>query len=119
MPPVVKDRRRHPRYKIENSVSIMPDGVYQVTDISRGGFCFKCPPYTAIRDNWVTDILNPIEPLEGYPVSRVWVSTPVNNSRGYMPIVVGAKFKSLSNDQNALLSRIMQSLPQNSEPEDN
>ncbi len=116
MQPYTEDRRRHKRYKTENSVSVTPEGVYQVMDISRGGFCFRCPPYTVVSDTWITDILNPIEQLEDYPVSMAWISTPEDNSHGYMPMVVGAKFRKLSKEQNTILSQVIENIPQNGSP---
>ena len=71
----IKERRQHQRFNIENSVMVSSDGIYQITDIGIGGFCFRCSPHSAIPDFWEIDILTPIIQLQNMPVQRVWVST--------------------------------------------
>lgn len=112
-----EDRRKHPRYKIENSVSVSTDGIYQITDISNGGFCFRCSPYTAVSDFWETDIITPIEQLKGFPVKRAWISMTKNHSHEMLPMVVGARFGKLSRKQDALLSQLIEVVSQNQHTE--
>ena len=109
---VDKERRKHQRHKIENSVMISETGIFQITDISKGGFCFRCPLYTSISEFWETDILTSVERLEGVSVKRAWVAMPENNSHTYLPTVVGIQFGKLTLKQETILSQIIQELSQ-------
>lgn len=108
--------RQHKRYRLENSISISSHGNFQVLDISRGGFRFKCPPHTTIPEVWETDILTPTISLEGLSVKRAWVSMGENGSQEYLPTVVGVKFGELTAQQNALLSQFIESISQDDRP---
>ena len=110
MQPTGKERRRHTRHKLENSVSISTQGIFQIEDISRGGFRFKCPPYTSVPDSWETDILTSTASLFGFPVEPAWVSIVENGNNEYLPIVIGAKFGSLTEEQDSLLSQLIDDL---------
>ena len=111
------DRREHERYKIENSVSISSIGIFQITDVSMGGFCFRCPPYTSISDFWETDILTSVENLKGVPTQRAWLSVTENGTHDYLPTVVGVKFGKLTQNQEAVLSQIIRALSTEDGPE--
>ena len=89
MRPAAEERRQHKRHKLDNSVSVSSLGVFQVTDISRGGFCFRCPPYTPISDFWETDIITAVVSLEGFPAKRAWVSMTENGTHEGLPMIVG------------------------------
>lgn len=108
------ERRQHRRYKPDNSVAISSQGVFQVSDISRGGFCFKCPPYTPLTDIWVTDIISSEASLQDFPAKRVWVSMTENNSHNYLPTIVGVRFGELTQEQESLLQHILDNLEKNS-----
>jgi|GEM_PF-1430105 len=110
MQPTAADRRQHKRYPIENSVSVSPHGVFQVTDISKGGFCFKCPPFTPISELWETDIVTSVATLEGFPVNRVWVSMTENSTHAYLPMSVGVKFGKLSQEQGNELAQVIEAM---------
>ena len=112
MRPSTEDLRKHKRYEVENSVSVSSHGVYQITNISNGGFCFRCPPYTPISDFWETDIITSVASLEGFPTKRVWVSMAENGTHEYLPTVVGVKFGRLSKKQGALLSQLVETISQ-------
>lgn len=109
-----EERRQHRRYKLENSVSVSPQGIFQVTDISKGGFCFRCPPYTPLTDVWITDILSSAASLQGFPAKRVWVSMTENSTHEYLPIVVGVKFGELTQNQQSLLLQLLGTLDKGS-----
>jgi hypothetical protein len=111
MQPTAADRREHKRYLIENSVSVSSHGVFQVMDISKGGFCFKCPPYTPISALWETDIVTSVATLEGFPVNRVWVSMTENSTHAYLPMSVGVKFGKLNQKQDIELSQVQTGAP--------
>ena len=110
----IEERRKHRRYKLENSVSVSSQGIFQVTDISRGGFCFRCPPYTPLTDVWVTDILSSVAALQGFPAKRVWVSMTENGTHEYLPTVVGVKFGKLTQNQESLLLQLLDTLDKTS-----
>ena len=114
MGPATEERRQHKRYKLENSVSISSEGIFQLADISRGGFCFTCPPYTPIKDFWVTDIISSVASLKDFPTKRVWVSITENSSHEYLPTVVGAKFGKLTQNQETILRQLLVTLDQSS-----
>jgi hypothetical protein len=114
MGPATEERRQHKRYELENSVSISSQGIFQVADIGRGGFCFTCPPYTPIKDFWVTDIISSVASLEGFPAKRVWVSITENGAHEYLPTVVGVKFGTLTKNQETILQQLLVILEQSS-----
>jgi hypothetical protein len=111
--PANKERRQHRRYKIDNSVSISSHGIFQVTDISRGGFGFRCPPYTPLTERWETDILSSAAALNGFPARRVWISINENSSHEYLPTIVGARFGKLTKKQDSLLLELLDTLEKN------
>ncbi len=114
---VAEERRQHKRHKIENSLSISSNGIFQVTDISRGGFCFRCLAYTSISDLWETDILTTVDKLEGVPAKRVWFSMTENGTHEYLPTVVGVKFGRFTPKQEAVLGKIIQAVSTENGPE--
>ncbi|MGI9537952.1 MAG: PilZ domain-containing protein [Desulfocapsaceae bacterium] len=114
MQTIAEDRRQHKRYKLDNSLSIASLGTFQVTDISRGGFCFKCPSSTHISDFWDTDILTSAVFLDGFPAIRVWVSLAENGNHEYLPTIVGVKFGKLTPKQESVLLELLDNLESNS-----
>lgn len=103
-----QERRKYSRYEIANAVSINSEGVYQIIDISQGGFRFKCPPHTAIPEDWVTDIINSVIPIEGVSASKVWVSIYENGNTNLPTLmVVGAKFDKLIKKQKVKLMKLL------------
>lgn len=106
-----QERRKTARYEVENSLSIQTEGVYQVVDISEGGFRFKCPPHTAIPETWQTDIISSIIPLEQFAVRKVWVSIYENGHSDVPALMeVGAKFDFLKEEQEINLKQFMKNL---------
>jgi hypothetical protein len=114
MPRPIEERRQHKRYKIDNSVSVGSLGIFQITDISRGGFCFKCPPRTPVADAWDTDILTSVISLERVPAKQVWVSLFENGSHQPLSTIVGVKFGKLTAQQESLLLRLLDNLDSSS-----
>jgi hypothetical protein len=114
---ITEDRRRHQRYKIKNFVVVTIEGIYQLIDISKGGFSFKCSPYTSLQETWLTDILNPLEQLLGYPAKRVWIATPEDSSRELLQMLVGVRFGTLTKKQRSLLAQVIQRIPDTQPPE--
>lgn len=112
----IEERRQHRRHKLDNSVSISSHGTFQLTDISRGGFCFKCAPYTPIKDVWETDILTSVVSLEGLLAKRVWISMTENSTHEFLPTLVGAKFGDLTKKQDSLLLKLLDTLEKQSSP---
>jgi len=107
----IEERRQHQRYEIENSVSVTPQGVFQITDISKGGFCLKCPPYTSVSMKWVTDILTPITDLKECLVEKAWAAVH-ENGNAHLPAIinVGVQFGSLTQDQTSSLTKLIDSI---------
>jgi len=112
MRPTAEERRQHKRHKLDNSVSVSSLGVFQVTDISRGGFCLRCPQYTPISDSWETDIITAVVSLEGFPAKLAWVSMTENGTHEGLPMIVGVKFENLTKKQNSHLSQLIQDISQ-------
>ena len=112
-----EERRKHKRYELDNSVSVSSHGIFQIIDLSRGGFRIKCPPYALIPDFWETDILTSVTALESLPAKRTWVSLSENGSHEYLPTVVGVKFGKLTKQQDALLSQLIEAISQGDVPE--
>ena len=112
MTSIIEERRQHHRYEVENSVSVTPLGVFQITDISKGGFCFKCPPYTSVSMKWVTDILTPITDLKKCLVEKAWATVRENGNSNLPSLInVGVKFGSLTRDQTNNLTKLIDSIP--------
>ena len=109
-----EERRQHKRYKLDNSVSISPQGIFQVTDISKGGFCFRCPPYTPLTDIFETDILCSGASIQGFSAKRAWVRMTENSTHEYLPTIVGVKFRTLTKEQELLLLKLLDTLEKNS-----
>ena len=109
---MTENYRQHKRYKIENSVAVSSQGLFQIIDISRGGFRIKCPSDTSVPDSWNTDILASAASLEGLPAKRVWVSMSENGNHKFLPTVVGVKFGRLTKNQEALLSELIETVSQ-------
>ena len=117
MQSTVENRRQHKRYKLDNSVTVSTQGLFQIIDISRGGFSFRCPPDTPVPDSWDTDILSSASSLNGFPAKRVWVSISENGDHNYLPTVVGVKFGKLTKAQDTLLAQLIQATSQSDSPE--
>ena len=117
MQPTAEERRQHKRHKLENSVAISSQGIFQIVDISRGGFRFKCPAYTPVPDSWETDILTLASSLDSLPVKRAWVSMSENGDHEYLPTVVGVKFGKLSQEQELLLTELIKTVSQGRDTE--
>jgi len=108
------ERRKYTRYKIGNAVSIIPEGVYQVTDISEGGFCFKCQSHIPIPEKLMTDIINSVIPLEEIQARKIWVSLHENAIFNIPCLIkVGAKFGKLRKEQKQKLEKLIESLSTN------
>jgi len=117
MQPTAEERRKHKRYKLENSVAVSSHGVFQIMDMSMGGFCFRCPPYTPVSDFWETDILTSVTSLEGLPAKRAWVSMAENGTHEYLPTVVGVKFGRLTKKQNDLIAQLIETISPDDSPQ--
>ena len=101
MDPPIEDRRKHPRYALRNSIMVNHDGVFQLVDLSEGGFSFKCPPYADVLNEWLSDVLTPIGDLRECPVLRKWGAV-FENGDFHQPSFMqfGVEFDSLTEDQH-------------------
>ena len=111
MNPSIKERRQHQRYTVLNSIMVNHDGVFQLIDMSEGGFCFKCPPYADALDNWIAEILTPIGDLKECEVEKRW-STIVENGEFHLPSYMkfGVKFGQLTKNQHDDLTKLIGSI---------
>ena len=111
MKPTTKDRRQHQRHTVENCIMVNNDGVFQLIDVSTGGFCFKCPPHTDVLDAWVTDILTPIGDLKEYFAEKKWgVVYGDGEPYSQLHMKVGVKFGHLTKDQLSHLTELINSI---------
>lgn len=106
----VQNRRKQQRHELADTVTICPQGVSQVVDISSGGISFKCRCKQCFEKRWVVDIVdsNTGIHLQEFPVEKVWES--VEDKKKYTPILtttVGVKFKSLSFQQRLALYELI------------
>ena len=105
---MAQERRKHTRYEIGNAVVIIPEGVYQIADISMGGFSFKCQSHISIPEILVTDIIEEIR------AKKIWLSIYEDgNFNQFSLIKVGAKFGKLKKEQEQKLKKILQRLSTN------
>jgi hypothetical protein len=90
---------------------VTDDGVYQLTDISQNGFCFKCPPHSDVLDEWKTDILTPIGDLKDYFAEKKWISVFEIDDQHFPPLMkVGVKFGQMTKDQQSHLAELINSI---------
>ena len=87
------------------------DGVFQMVDISEGGFCFKCPPYLDALDNWIAEILTPLGDLKECEVEKKW-SEIYENGEFHVPSLMkfGVKFGQLTKEQLDNLTKLIGSI---------
>lgn len=106
-----KERRKYPRFRIDNAVTINPEGVYQLVDISQGGFRFKCHPNTLLPETWETDIINSFIPLEKYSSKIAWLSL-IKNKNFNTPelMLIGVKFIKLNREKKQKLTNLLQNI---------
>ena len=111
MNPSIKERRQHQRHTVQNSIMVNHDGVFQLVDISEGGFSFKCPPYADALDKWIAEILTPIGDLKNCEVEKRW-STIIEDGDFRLPSFMkfGVKFSQLSKDQHKDITKLIGSI---------
>jgi len=111
MEPPNENLRRHQRHIVENCVMVNNDGVFQLFDVSGGGFSFKCPLHVDVPDIWVSYILTPIGDLKEYTAEKKWAAV-YEDDRPHSPpfMKVGAKFGRLAEDQTRHLAELINSI---------
>jgi hypothetical protein len=101
----LQNRRKQERHHFTNAVTICPEGINQVIDISSGGISFKCRCERCLLTKWKVDIIDTGGlHLYEFPVEKVWGS--VEDKQRLADIfktTVGVKFKSLSPEQASAL----------------
>ena len=95
---------------IENSVLITASDIFQLIDISKGGFCVKCPDKPGVKDLQDTIILNPVNQLKGYPAKCVWSARWTDDNHELLPIIAGAEFGKLTKEQTRLLLQVLKGI---------
>ena len=87
------------------------DGVLQLTDVGKGGFCFKCPPHADVQDEWVTDILTHIGDLKEYFAEKKWDADYEDDDHHFpQHKKVGVKSCQLTKDQHSHLAELINSI---------
>ena len=87
------------------------DGVFQLVDMSEGGFCFKCPPYRDALDKWIAEIFTPIGDLKECEVEKRWSTIIKNGDLGRPSLMkFGVKFGQMSKDQHNDITKLIGSL---------
>ncbi len=110
----IQNRRIQQRREFPDAITICPEGVSQVVDISSGGISFKCCCEVCFPERWELDIVNSTGGhLQEFLVEKVWEeSIKDDNGNGCTSIYtrrVGVKFKNLSiKQQSALYELILQ-----------
>ena len=110
------ERRKHQRHVIENSVLITTSDIFQLIDISKGGFCVKCPDEIGVENLKNTIILNPVNQLKGYPAKCVWAFRWTDDNHESLPVIAGAQFGKLSKEQNSRLMQVLKGILNESNP---
>jgi len=101
----LKNRRKQKRRKFTTAVTIYPQGVGRVVDVSPGGIAFKCFHEQSLPKGWTVDIIDAGGcHLAELPVRKIWQSTGGQKSDDAMNITtVGVKFTGLSLEQRMAL----------------
>ncbi len=106
-----EDRRRHQRHPIKNSILVNDEGVFQLVNVSNGGFSFTCPSTANISDEMVADILTPSGDLKELFAEKRWAQINKENDSHPAPLLtVGVKFGELTKDQTNHLDRLINSI---------
>lgn len=106
-----EDRRRHQRHPIKNSILVNDEGVFQLVNVSKGGFSFTCPPIAKISDEMVVDILTPTGDLKELFTEKRWARiNKVKDSYPASLLTVGVKFGELTKDQTSHLDKLINSI---------
>jgi len=111
MPLNIQNRRIQQRHKFTDAVTICPEGIGQVIDVSSGGISFKCRCEQCLFKSWHVDIVDSKTGihLKEFSVEKVWESV---NKKGYASIfatTVGVKFQSLRLKQQLALDELVYS----------
>ena len=95
------NRRKQKRRKFTTAVTIYPQGVGRVIDVSSGGIAFRCFHEQCLSEGWRVDIIDAGGcHLAELPVKKIWESTEDQKSGDSICITtVGVKFTGLSSEQ--------------------
>ena len=111
MKPTTENLRQHERHPVENCIMVNNDGVFQLVDISNGGFSFKCPSHADIPDEWVAYILTPMGDLKEYIAEKKWAAVYEDGHSHLPPVMkVGVKFGQLVKNQITHLAELISSI---------
>lgn len=106
----VQNRRKQQRHEFPDVVTICPEGVSHVINISSGGISFKCRCEQCPLKRWDVDIVDSKTGihLQGFPVERIWESAEDNKKyTSILATTVGVKFKSLPLKQQLALDKLI------------
>lgn len=105
----VKNRRKQQRHNFPTAVTICPNGVSQVIDISSGGISFKCRCEQCLLKEWQVDIVDSMGThLIDFHVEKMWESVEDKmNCASMFTTTVGVKFKHLTAKQQLSLYELV------------
>ena len=107
----VQNRRKQQRHEFPDAVTICPEGISQVIDISSGGISLRCRCEQCLTERWLVDIVDSKRTdVLDFPVEKVWESA--GDQKRYPSIFstrVGVKFKRLSPKQQSALFQLIYS----------
>ena len=106
----VQNRRKQQRHECPDAVTICPEGIGQVINVSSRGISFKCRCEQCLFKSWHVDIIDSKTGihLKEFSVEKVWES--VEDKKRYASIFatkVGVKFKNLPLKQQLALDELV------------
>jgi hypothetical protein len=107
----IQNRRQQPRFEIQNTFVVNPQGACEILEMSTDGFSFKCLFGQSLSSEWMVDIINDRGGyLENISVEKVWELAKDKDS--YNPsslceLAVGVKFTNLSRVQQLGLDNLL------------
>ncbi len=105
----IQNRRKQQRHQFTDTVTICPNGVSQVIDISSGGISFRCRCEHCLSKRWKIDIVDTTGiHLQEFPVEKIWESVEDQKRYGSIyTVTVGVKFNGLSPKQYSALYQLI------------
>jgi len=105
----LQNRRKQQRRKFTAAVTIYPQGVGQVIDVSAGGVAFRCYHEQYLLEGGTVDIIDAGgSHLAELPVKKVWESAGEQKSGDSISVTtVGVKFVGLSPEQQVALYELL------------
>lgn len=107
-----KDSRKHRRHRLTDTFIVYREGVFQVYDLSSGGFAFGCINEQELPEKLTVDIFNDKGGhIWDITIKTVWAKKNINPPKSSIhAVLVGAKFQdNLSPDHQYALNGLLYS----------